>query len=106
MADFQMRIEDEGGRRVLLVQPIEQVVEQRGLAGADFAGEHEETFARLDAVLPAVPRFRSLTSEKQVAGIGVDVERVLAQSKELVVHVRVAPPGGYVVAQISKTCAR
>jgi hypothetical protein len=98
MADFQMRIEDERGGRALLMQPIEQVIEQRGLAGADFASEEQETFAGLDAMLQTVPRFRGLAAKQQVAGIGVDVEGVFAQSKELVIHVGVAGPGGYVVA--------
>jgi hypothetical protein len=31
------------------MQPIEQVIEQRGLASADFAGKEQETFAGLDA---------------------------------------------------------
>src|SRR5271154_602661 len=92
MADFQMRIEDKRSGSVLLMQPIEQMVQQGGLAGSDFAGEQEQAFAGLDPMGQPVERFARLTGEKQVTRIGVDVKGVFAQRKKLVVHVRVACP--------------
>ncbi len=56
MADFQMRVENERGGSVLLMQPIEEVVEQGGLAGSGFAREQEETFAILDSLRQAFKR--------------------------------------------------
>ena len=50
-------VEDECGWDLLCAQPFEQLVDQRGLAGSDFAGQQDEPFPALDAIREAGQSF-------------------------------------------------
>src|SRR6266481_8514967 len=86
MVDLQMRIEDEGGGCLPFTQPIEEVVDQRGLACSDFAGEKKQTLTVLNTVSQLVQSFLDARGSMQKTRVGVDVERIFAKSKETLVH--------------------
>jgi len=56
----QMRIEDERGGHLAVVQPIEEVVDQRCLTRSDLTGEQNKAFAVLNSVGQLIQRFLSL----------------------------------------------
>jgi hypothetical protein len=86
MIGLQMGIEDEGCGRLPLAQPIEEVIDQGGLACTDFAGEEEKAFTLLNTVGQLVQSFLNAGGLVQKTRVGVDVERIFAKSKEIFVH--------------------
>ena len=76
LAGIDAGIEEKSGACAALMEPLEQTVDESGLAGADFAGESDEAFAGLNAVHQASQSFFGLLGEKQIAGVGIDVKRV------------------------------
>jgi hypothetical protein len=75
LTDVDLRIEDKRRLDALAVQPIEQPVEQRRLAGAHFARQQNEPFTVLYAVRQTSQRFLNLLGQEQIARIRIDVER-------------------------------
>ena len=67
LRDVQARVEHEGGKHALLVQPFEQLVDQRGFPGPHFAGKQDESLAGLDAIGQAGQRFLRVRRQVQVA---------------------------------------
>src|SRR5262249_21659237 len=86
------RIEHECRGDVLLTEPVEEFIEQSGLAGSYFAGEQNEALAGFDAVGQAGQRFLRMLRQKEIARVRVDVEGVLFQSEEVLIHERVPSP--------------
>jgi hypothetical protein len=81
-----MRIKDERSRCFLLTQPIEEVIDQRGLACSDFSGQKKQSFAALDTISQLFQRLLNAGGLVQKSRVGVYVERILAKSKEALVH--------------------
>jgi len=75
-------IEEKGGTGIAMMQPIQEPVDEGGLAGANFTGERDETFACLNPVHQASQRFLDLLGQIEEAGIGIYVERIFFQSIE------------------------
>src|SRR5216683_333345 len=86
LAGIHAGVEKESGTRPTVMQPVEQTIDQCGLAGADFAGKSDEAFAGLNAVHQAGQGFLDLLGEKEKARIGVDVERVFFKTVKAFVH--------------------
>jgi hypothetical protein len=86
VADFQVRIENKRGGRLLLAEPIEQTVDQSRLARPDLASKQDQAFAGLDSVCQRVQRFLGLRGQEEVSGIRVNVKGTLAESEEMFVH--------------------
>ncbi len=86
MIGFQMRVEDESCRDILLAQPIKKVVDEGGLACTDFPGEKKQSFAVLNTISQLVQRLLNAGCPVQKSRVGVYVERILAKSKEVLVH--------------------
>jgi len=77
-----MRIENVRGWRAALAQPVEQSPDQRGLAGAGFAGEENNSFARSNPILDRLPSFLNPGGHEQIAGIWAYREGVLLEPEE------------------------
>ena len=65
---------------------LEQRAHDRGLAGADFAGELNEAAGLVDAVQQVRERLRMPLAHEEVARIGSDRERLFAQAEKARVH--------------------
>src|SRR5580700_5885840 len=81
-----MGVENKRRRHISFSQPIQQPVQQSGLAGSHFAREQEETLARVDPICQRRDRLFHRLREEEIARIGIDVERVFAQPEKLFVH--------------------
>src|SRR5450759_1455964 len=88
LRDAQTRIEHKGGENALLVQPFEQLVDQRGLAGSDFASQEDEALAGLNPVRQASQRFLCVLRQEKIARVRIDVKRILFESEELFIHAK------------------
>jgi hypothetical protein len=84
---IQPRIQHQRGVGVL-GQPVQQQPAERGLAGADFAGELHEAAAAalLDAVEQMRQRVPMVFAEEHVMRVGRDRERRLFEAVVLQVH--------------------
>ena len=85
--DGQFRIEDVrdiavGGHL------LEKAAADRGLAGADLAGQQDEAAAAADAVQQMRQRLAMTFAHEQVARIGRDRKRRLLQTEKMGVHGR------------------
>jgi hypothetical protein len=78
LTHIDLRIEDKRRLDALTVQPVEQPVEQRRLAGAHFARQQNEPFTVLYSVREAGQRFLNLLCQEQIARIRIDVERAFS----------------------------
>ena len=76
----------------LRVEPAQQRLQQRRLAGADLAGDDDEAGVALDAVAQVVQRLPVDAARVEVVRIRTERERTLAQFVESFVHVRGLPP--------------
>src|SRR5262249_42959158 len=94
------RVEDVRDLRVA-ADPVEQRAAQGRLARADLADDFDEALALLDPVQEVGQRLAMRGGEKQVAGIGRERERLLAQSIDPRVHQGPSLPGpaGQLVGQ-------
>ena len=86
LRDAQARVEHKGRENALLVQPFEQLVDQRGLAGSHFAGQQDEAFAGLNSVRQAGQRFLRVRRQEKITRVRIDVKRILFESEELLIH--------------------
>src|ERR1700733_9651793 len=86
LRDAQPRVEHKRREDALFVQPFEQLVNQRGLAGSDFAGQEDEPLAGLNSIRQTGQRFLRARREVQVAWVRVDIKRTLFESEELLIH--------------------
>src|SRR5258708_26202906 len=86
LAGIHPGVEEESGARTAMVKPVEQAIDQGGLAGADFARKGNEAFTGLNSVHQACQRLLNLLRKKKEARIGVDVERVFFQTVKAFVH--------------------
>src|SRR4029077_18299456 len=86
LRDAQTRVEHKRGEAPLLVQPFEQLVDERGLAGPDLAGEEDEALAGLNSVRQASQRLLRVRRQVKVARVRVDVKRIFFESEELLIH--------------------
>jgi len=75
-------------KNALFVQPFQELVDQRGLAGSDFAGQQDEALAGLDSVGQAGQRFLRVRRQEKVARVRIDVKRILFESEELLIHAK------------------
>ena len=64
----------------------EQSADQRGLARADFAGDGDEPAALADPVHEMRERLAMLGAHEQVAGVGGQAKRKIAEPKESLIH--------------------
>jgi hypothetical protein len=78
----QARVEDERGLE-FVAEFFEELAADRGLAGADFAGEFDEAFALVDAEEQMVERLLMFPAEEQKARVRRDVERLFPQVVKL-----------------------
>src|SRR6266481_7724968 len=82
MFGFQMRIENVRGWRAAFPKPVEQSPDQRGLAGASFTSEENNSLARSNPILNRLPSFLNPGSHEQIARIWAYREGVLLEPKE------------------------
>ena len=86
--DRQARIQDE--RNVEIVRDlVDQTANQRGFAGADFAGDQHEAAVGAQSVHQVRQRFAMTFAQIQETRIGRDRKRFLLESVVVVVHGRV-----------------
>src|ERR1700730_6355853 len=81
-----MRIEDERCGCSLLAQPIEEMIDQGGLASSHFPGEQKKSFTVLNAVRQLIEGLLNARGSVQEPRVGIYVERIRAKSKEALVH--------------------
>ena len=86
LRDAEPGIEDEGGGNAFLVQPLEQLVDQRGFSGSHLAGQQDEALAGLNSVGQAGQRFLRVMRQEKIARVRIDVERIFFESEELLIH--------------------
>ena len=86
---------------VVLVQPLEQRMEQGGLAGSDLTGQEDEALALLDPVEELGERLLVRGRQVEKAGVGRRIERRLPQTEEGEVHA----PGSYQAPSIRTSCS-
>ena len=77
-----MRIENVRGWHAALAQPVEQSPDQRGLAGASFPGEQNNSFARSNPIFNRLPSFLNPGSHEQVARIWAHREGIFLEPEE------------------------
>ncbi len=65
---------------------VDQVVDQSGFAGADFASDHPEALVLGNGVFQVGVGVFMPAAPEQVAGIGVEVERLFLQSVKRFIH--------------------
>src|SRR5215469_6438884 len=82
MLGFQMRIENVCGWHPALAQRVEQFPDQRGLAGASFAGEKNDSFARSNPILDRLPSCLYPGSHEEIAWIGAHREGIFLKAEE------------------------
>jgi hypothetical protein len=61
---------------LLQAQPLQQLVDQRRFAGANFASQQNESLAALDAIRQAGQRFFRMPRQEQITRIRIHVERI------------------------------
>ena len=86
LAGIHPRIEQKCSARTLIVEPIQQPIDERGLARTDFTSQRDEAFAGLDAVHKASQGLLDLLGQIEIAGIRVNVERIFLEFEEALVH--------------------
>ncbi|MNG08073.1 hypothetical protein D3C84_914050 [compost metagenome] len=85
LGDAVFGIEDDRNFGVLR-QLLEQAAAHRGLAGADIAGQQDETAVAVDAVEQAGQSLAVLLAQVQVARVGRYGERQLGEAEIIAVH--------------------
>ena len=70
------RVEDECCCYLLQPQPFQQLVDQRSLARAHFAGQQNEPFAALDAIGQACQSLLRMPRQEQVTRVRIHIERI------------------------------
>ena len=69
-----------------VVQPLEQRMEQRGLAGSDLAGQQDEALVLLDPVEELGERLLVRGRQVEKARVGRRIERRLPEPEEGEIH--------------------
>lgn len=83
MIGLDMRVENERCGHLLFGKPVEQVAKEHGLAGAYFTGQEDQAFASANRVGKLVRGGASLIGYKEKTWVGIDLERVFAQTEEI-----------------------
>ena len=97
--EAEHRVGDER-HRGRLVQPLEQRLEQGGLAGSDLAGQQDEALPLLDPVEELRERLLVRGRQVEKAGVRRRIERRLPEPEEGEVH------GHGVIARPGRACGR
>jgi hypothetical protein len=87
----ERRIDHEGGGRAR-VEPGEEIAGQRRLAGTHLAGDEDEPALLLAAELEVREGLGVALRQIEVLGVGREVERLLGQAVEGLVHQLPPPP--------------
>src|SRR5262249_28513606 len=82
----QPRIEDVGEFDLLRHEEVAQTFEHGGFARAYFAGQHDESLPALHAVNQVRQRLFVLRAAVEKTRVRTEVERILFQAKEGIVH--------------------
>ena len=73
---------------MLRTQPLQQLVNQRGLSGAYLARQQDESFAALDAIGETSQGLLRVPRQKQIPRIGIDIKRICSKPEKFLVHSR------------------
>src|SRR5579862_2046917 len=88
LRDAQTGVKHKGGEYPLLVEPFKQLVDQCGLAGTDFASQEDEALASFNTVGQACQGFLRVSRQEKIAGVRIDVKRILFETEEFLIHAR------------------
>src|SRR6266403_407431 len=83
----ELRIEDKSRGNIILTQPVQQTIEQRGLTGTDFPRKQNKALATLNSVSKRRQCFLGSRRPIQVPRVGAEVEGQFFKPKEVLIHV-------------------
>src|ERR1700733_855752 len=77
----QARVKNKSGGYLLQAQPLEQLIDQRGLARAYFPSQQHETFSALDAISQARQCLLCVSREEEITRVRINIERIRPQAE-------------------------
>src|SRR5947209_4437519 len=87
MVGIQVRIENKSGWRFAGTEPVQEIIDERGLTGSDLPGQQDKPLAVFNSVGQFIHGGASTRRQIQKSRIRVNVERALAQSEKCFIHV-------------------
>ena len=86
LAGVHARIEKERGARAAMMQPVQEAIDKGCLAGANFAGKRNKSFASLDTVHQAGQCLLDFFGQEKEPRIGVNVEWIFFEAEIAFIH--------------------